>query len=616
MNSVISLLTATVPSLIAITWQYRRSTSSENRGEKTDKQYYRHDYDTNTLQSDLEDKLRVLAGQNFKVIFVIDELDKLKETEVMETIKSLKTFFNQSSTLFILISGEEFYNKLLKNIEKRPREYTLFPQKIFLHRPMFDEMEEFIDKITSNEGETKYGEDYRRFRNYVCYASKTDFFDLYNVIRDRISHYENGNPILDIKLAERKQVIQAELQKAMGQIYSRKRYQHISDWYKNDLLLDEMYKLLGKLTRYRSGTKITITRKSRMEMKFPDENETKIVDDVVQAGALEDLLYYLEKLQFLKSEGDTYEVRGRLFKKVPKHPIIKTQEEKDFLDEYKKLIDVLSAYAEIYSQSINHEELFYANEKQIIAAFDRMGINSSLPSSPSNVRNVSELISINYGIEDRKLDDTKTPIVIEREKLEDKTQLTIHAREEYIDNFILLVQRILEKIPSIKIDVKKWSEMYKKEGIPVPSSFEDLDTTTNVILVIEIFSLKILIAQNLPLELRHVVDITRPRYNAFDILFATRTEGNFKDPVTKSLSELVTSFLDALSNPNIQSVPSRTLDLNIPVNNKLLYRLLYGVILSCVKRLEIPDYKIYEPVKEEIISSSELLASEEAVARY
>ena len=33
-NSVVSLLTATVPSLVAISWQYRKSMSSENKGEK------------------------------------------------------------------------------------------------------------------------------------------------------------------------------------------------------------------------------------------------------------------------------------------------------------------------------------------------------------------------------------------------------------------------------------------------------------------------------------------------------------------------------------------------------------------------------------------------------
>ena len=56
----------------------------------------------------------------------------------------------------------------------------------------------------------------------------------------------------------------------MGRIYSRKRYQHISDWYKNDQLLDEMYRLLDNLTKYKTGTKITIRKIPHLEIKFPD----------------------------------------------------------------------------------------------------------------------------------------------------------------------------------------------------------------------------------------------------------------------------------------------------------------------------------------------------------
>jgi hypothetical protein len=101
----------------------------------------------------------------------------------------------------------------------------------------------------------------------------------------------------------------------MGQIYSRKRYQLVSDWYKNDQLLDEMYKFLDNLTKCRTGARITITKTSHIEVKFSD-NTDYIVNDPVNAGALEDLVFYLEKLRFLKKDGDSYEIKGKFVGKA------------------------------------------------------------------------------------------------------------------------------------------------------------------------------------------------------------------------------------------------------------------------------------------------------------
>ncbi|MBV9667256.1 MAG: hypothetical protein JO327_03905 [Nitrososphaeraceae archaeon] len=107
---------------------------SESEQERKASTYYRHDYDVSSLQSELEEKLRKLSELNCKVIFVIDELDKMDYEDVVDVIKSLKTLFNQASALFIVISGQEFFTKLISSTA-RPTEYTLFPQKIFLQRP-------------------------------------------------------------------------------------------------------------------------------------------------------------------------------------------------------------------------------------------------------------------------------------------------------------------------------------------------------------------------------------------------------------------------------------------------------------------------------------------------
>ena len=135
-----------------------------------------------------------------------------------------------------------------------------------------------------------------------------------------------------------------------------------------------------------------ISKTPFLEMKFPDKTDDKIIDDPVKAGALEDLVFYLENLHFLKKEGDSYEIKGKFDQKVPNYPIIHTQEEKNFLEEYRKLRELLFAYADTYSRFTNYDERFY-NESQIVSKFHEIGISSQSSSSPSHIRNVSELTS-------------------------------------------------------------------------------------------------------------------------------------------------------------------------------------------------------------------------------
>lgn len=176
----------------------------------------------------------------YKVIFVIDELDKITNSDdVMNVILSIKILLNQSSALFILITDEEFFAKVLESSEDRGKTHTLFSERIFMKRPLFKEMEQFIDNIITEYEQKELPEKnitFQQFRNYACYVSKTYFFDLYDLLRNRI-HSENGLLYLRISLDE-KQIVQANLQKALGQIYLHKtRKEDRSDWYKNDRLI-------------------------------------------------------------------------------------------------------------------------------------------------------------------------------------------------------------------------------------------------------------------------------------------------------------------------------------------------------------------------------------------
>ena len=96
----------------------------------------------NSLESGLVDTLATMQNTKYKVIFVLDEFDTIEEIDVIRGIKSLKSFLSQASALFVVITGEEFYEKVMQSAEDPMKVDSLFSKRIFLQRPQFEEMEE------------------------------------------------------------------------------------------------------------------------------------------------------------------------------------------------------------------------------------------------------------------------------------------------------------------------------------------------------------------------------------------------------------------------------------------------------------------------------------------
>jgi hypothetical protein len=360
---IVPIVISITPPSIVMSWQVKKTTTNQTEAEKNASIYYLYDYDISTLQSELEETIRKLTENNYKVIFVIDELDKIDEKDVIEVTKSLKSLLNQASALFVLIGGQEFFKVVMGASEDRGKEYTLFSQKIFLRRPQFVEIKKFMDNIVDSAtttpliklfrwdeiketiilgeilkkapiGDEHYDtirdaevtksndvikisldrapggnyvveiknddsepdavlripsstnrnesveyefavmkdnnnesfvytrtKEYRDFQYYAAFASKSDFFDLYNVLRDNVFYPTNdGKPRLRIELDE-KQLTQAKLQEIMTEIYLKEEYIHPSKWQENDRLLSLMYGLITNVSELRgNATRLKIER--------------------------------------------------------------------------------------------------------------------------------------------------------------------------------------------------------------------------------------------------------------------------------------------------------------------------------------------------------------------
>ena len=149
LNTILSILIVILPALgISLHGEFQKRSQTRNNDAQIASTFYRYDYDLSNLEVELESTLRQLQKKDCKVIFVIDELDKIHSPEIVSgVIKFLKTLFNQGHAIFILVTGKELFLEIMKNPQERLTEYTLFTQTVFLQRAQFEEVRTFVDKI-------------------------------------------------------------------------------------------------------------------------------------------------------------------------------------------------------------------------------------------------------------------------------------------------------------------------------------------------------------------------------------------------------------------------------------------------------------------------------------
>lgn len=353
---LISLGIGAVPTIV---YSFKKSTIKTNQDVKKfqAQDYYRHDYSISNIQVDLEETLKKIAQSKYKTVFVIDELDKMSPTNVMSVVRSLKSLVTHGYAIFIFVTGTEFFAQMEESSKVRSPDYTLFTHRIFLQRPLFNEMEQFIDGILDVDEKSltriKADSEYRNFRNYLCYQSKVDFFDLNHVLRDHIVAYDNqGRSLLDCNM-NKTQITFARLQKAMGQVYSRKAYIKPSDWQKNDSLLERLYWFLEQVTSINPGINFTINRGDKMQLTFPNSTTYEIKDEV-EASAISDLFDHLVRLSYLDYiPPNTVRIIGTI-DEVPKSPTdVISKEEREFIDESTKFQELVVRYYSMMMEDRN-----------------------------------------------------------------------------------------------------------------------------------------------------------------------------------------------------------------------------------------------------------------------
>ena len=188
-----------------------RSTTTEKSAaatvmeQKTARRTGSFDLSPETLEYELRELLTALRLGFHQAVFIIDELDKLEVDEepvrleehvIFTILASLKNFFTLGSGIFIFISGEDFYARLEESITQHSYSlaHTIFTDRLFLHVLPYGDLEVLIDGLLQDQ--PAHVETYKKFRNYLCWESRSHVFDLLSLLGDYVTSYDGNQPVV------------------------------------------------------------------------------------------------------------------------------------------------------------------------------------------------------------------------------------------------------------------------------------------------------------------------------------------------------------------------------------------------------------------------------------
>lgn len=227
------LLVCPIPLAVRYTIKGTKLWKTRDAAKAEAKEFYSFDHGIGNLEFDLQKVHRELANDGRMVIYLVDELDKLDSKKVAEVLKFFKNFFTLSSATFIFVGGEEHFKQLTQPPSSHPglyraKEYTYFTSRYFISRPLWSDLDKFLDEIVENVKDlsTDDRELYDRLKRCMVFDSQGDFFDLLQAIKSRITTFEELSPIIDIKDLHESEMLRAKLQKVLSVVFADKYVTH------------------------------------------------------------------------------------------------------------------------------------------------------------------------------------------------------------------------------------------------------------------------------------------------------------------------------------------------------------------------------------------------------
>jgi Cdc6-like AAA superfamily ATPase len=287
-----------VMSHFAVTYVRKKELSSSTTNQA--RLVYAFDNSVSNLEYDLERVHQLLHAENFTTIYVIDELDKLEVADVIEVLQFFKHLFTLASAIFVFVAGDDLAQHFRQPSDVsseafRPKEYTYFKSRYVIARPSPEDLRLYLDEIIRDSESAEDTRALRRdFEDLVVFESRGDYFDLLQVVRDRISGVDGSFPVVDLESvteAERRRIV---LKRVVDVLDEKYRVSRPSRWVENEDVLRRLYDYAHVIADAYPG------------LEVHDD-----AGDVAASSAQRDLNTVLVRMGVLKVDSQTEEdVRG------------------------------------------------------------------------------------------------------------------------------------------------------------------------------------------------------------------------------------------------------------------------------------------------------------------
>ncbi|KAA3642901.1 MAG: ATP-binding protein [Chloroflexi bacterium] len=381
LNALIAFLLA-IPIPVVINYYYSVVKSSEETEQLSIKadQVYKLDNSVGNLEFDLEKIHRDISNRGNKVVYLIDELDKLNRNNVEEILKYFKTLFTLSDAIFIFVGGEELYSIGASNDKlgiNRPPEYTYFTSRYFITRPLWSDISSFLDNIIQ---ETDINSNaLNDFKRALCFEATNDFFELRQTVKDRIDAYDKDGFPLIIYEQNEVDTTKARFQKSITTLLEDKYLsRRISKWKENEELIRAIFVHAHELHSSPIGFSIQDPRTSFLEDSLiRDANwffsRLGIISkagtgDVITVNNIEIQLYQ-------------YSFTGVTPTEPPDALGEPTEYERQFMGRFEEFCELLRVLANVYYKYTGQEGLtteeFWEDPKGYASLVDQWGVDVS-----------------------------------------------------------------------------------------------------------------------------------------------------------------------------------------------------------------------------------------------
>jgi Cdc6-like AAA superfamily ATPase len=399
-SRILATIAIFVPNVISYAVEETRKTSFTRTQNSSSEDLYNLDNSIANLEFDLEQLHRELSKKKIKIVYVLDEMDKLANDQIKQILRYSKNLFTLASATFLFVASEEHYEWLVKNDQDRTKIYrnemgTLFGSIFFLTRPGIEDIRDYLKAIVD---QCPLGSNH--LFDSLIFDAASDYFELIHKIRDRISGFIGANPYIEFSKDDPEDLIKARLQRSLSLIFDQKYSVRLPSRQKeNEALLRTLYSKAGSLV---VGNTISAPPNS---------------DTTLGAAATRDFCKLLARIQIIQSMGTPpngnaehiYKRTGTTGFEVPEKMLFKTEYESAFIKKFEDCFQLSLSLINL-SRSLSRQNLLSFNDVSISDGQFKSALNAI---SPPLVNNWANTINV-YA----SLVKSEIPSEITRENIE------------------------------------------------------------------------------------------------------------------------------------------------------------------------------------------------------